>query len=1197
MNTASAEPDPLDMLAESFLERYRRGESPSPEEYAAQHPELADRIRALFPTLLAMEELQPARGLSAVVAPPSEGPVPQRLGEYRIVRELGRGGMGVVYEAVQEPLGRRVALKVMPSHAVANPTLLERFRREARAAARLHHTNIVPVFGIGEHEGTHFYAMQFIQGQGLEAVLQEVRRLRGGQAVTPGPDDTVSARAARGMLSGQFSAAASAPPAASSLGAGRAVEPAPPSELSGQTAGPYYRSVARLGVQAAEALDHAHRHGVLHRDVKPSNLLLDTEGTIWVTDFGLARADDSDTLTHSGEVIGTLRYMAPERFAGRADARSDVYSLGLTLYELLALRPAFGESDRARLIERVLHETPAAPRRLDPALPRDLETIVLKATARESEQRYPTAAALAEDLRQFLAGRPIRARRTGPLERCWRWCRRNPLVASLTSTIALLLLVLAIGASLMAWSLQTALKKSEDERQRADGAKNEAKEGLFAARLAQARANRKSGQIGQRFESLKAVAEATAIARELRMPAARFDDLRTEAIAALALPDLEVAREWDGWPEDTVGLDFDDSLKRYVRLDKQGGLTVCRLTDRGEEVLARIPGHGQPLFRGPWLSRDGRYVLVGHGAPREGGPAAVFRVWKLDGPEPQLILDEKETVYEFAVAFRPGGRQLAVGHTDKSVSVYDLATRQRIHRLRLDTLPHNLTFPPNPADGRLAVACGNAVRIFDIDQGQERKPLRHPPEVTWTTGLAWHPGGRRLATSCGDGKIYLWEVESAALRTLPWEVHPTAGFYLAFNHAGDRLVSEDWTEHTRLWDAVTGRLLLTSSERTGLRFSRDDAMLGSGRSGGKVRLYRVAAGHELRMIRRPKAGPKESISCPVLDAGGRILAAGTSAGLSFFDFASGQELAALQRNPRTNAIPSRFHRTWGWVIGVEKPGVTVEIALWPSRTDPHDPNLLRIGPPRGLGTNPLVITSSLLGTDISADGRVLAVAAGEKGAFVLHLDQPGKQLRLEPQYDVRSVAVSPNGRWVVTCSWWEHPRYKSVRIWDAASGAHVHDLPLDVRTGATFSPNSRWLATATFGLGGKLWEVGTWREVRKFDYGGFAFSPDSRLLAIGERHGVIQLSEVETGREIARLTFPEPSWYGPAFFSPDGAYLLAVHGENRGLYVWDLRRIREQLAGMGLDWDQPPYPPANPRPPTPLRVEIVKEGPGGGSRP
>src|SRR5262249_42117827 len=252
----------------------------------------------------------------------------------------------------------------------------------------------------------------------------------------------------------------------------------------------------------------------------------------------------------------------------------------------------------------------------------------------------------------------------------------------------------------------------------------------------------------------------------------------TEAIAALALPDLEVAREWDGWPKGTVGLYFDDSFERFVRLDKQGGLAVCRLTDRGEEVLRRIPGHGPALGWWPSLSCDGRHVLVGTGAADGEGQVVAFHIWKLDGPEPELLLDKKESVYTFAVAFRPGGRQLAVGHRDKSVSVYDLQTRQRTHRLRLDTLPHYPAFPPNPAHARLAVACGNAVRIFDIDRGQERTPLRHPPEVTWTTGLAWHPDGRRLATACGDRKIYLWDVETATQRTLPWEGHSNLGIYL-----------------------------------------------------------------------------------------------------------------------------------------------------------------------------------------------------------------------------------------------------------------------------------------------------------------------------------------------------------------------------------------------------------------------------------
>jgi serine/threonine protein kinase/WD40 repeat protein len=1195
MNSAGAEHDPLDVLAESFLERCRRGEHPSPDEYAERHPELADRIRALFPTLLAMEELQPAPGLSAVGARPCDGPVPERLGEYRIVREVGRGGMGVVYEAVQEPLGRRVALKVLPRHAVADPTRLERFRREARAAAGLHHTNIVPVFGVGEHAGTHFYAMQFIQGQGLEAVLQEVQRLRGCQAVTPVPDDTLSVRAARGMLSGQFAEASRGrqrPEDGATRTTPVADAPGSPasthSEMSGQTAGQYYRSVARLGVQAAEALDHAHRHGILHRDVKPSNLLLDTEGTIWVTDFGLAKAEDSDALTQTGDIIGTLRYMAPERFTGRADARSDVYSLGLTLYEMLTLRPAFAESDRARLIERVLHETAAAPRRLDPALPRDLETILLKATAREPEQRYPSAAALADDLRQFLAERPIRARRTGPLERCWRWCRRNPLVASLTGTIGLLLLVLAIGASLTAWSLDAALMKSEDAR-------HDAREKLFAAKLAEARASRKSGQVGQRFESLKAIEEATAIAQELGMPAAAFDDLRTEAIAALALPDLEVAREWDGWPDHTTeaALDFDDSLERYVRLDKQGGLAVCRLTAAGEEVRFHIAGHGQPASHGPWLSRDGRYVLVGQGRVRE-GTAAAFRVWKLDGSKPELVLDEAATVYEGAVAFRPGGRHLAVGHADKSVSIYDLETRQCVRPLqlgKLDIAPHTLAFHPNQHDGRLAVACGNAVRIFDIDQGQERTPLRHPKSVGWTTGLAWHPDGRRLATACGDFKIYLWDVETATQRTLPWEGHTCAGIYLAFNHAGDRLVSNDWTGRTRLWDAVTGRLLLSSSDLAGWRFNRDDTLLGpGGRSGGKIRLYRVAAGHELRVIRRPKAEPKEQITAPVLDADGRILVASTPwALLSFFDFASGEELASVGWPPETWVAASRYHPLWGWVIAVEGIGGAIDTAFWPCRPDPRQPDLLCIGPPRGLGNNPLVISSTDGGADLSADGRVLAVGKRNKGAVVLYLDQPGKEVLLRPQYDVRCVALSPNGRWVVTCSHWSDPRYKSARIWDASSGKHVHDLPLDVSSTAAFSPNGRWLATETAGLGCKLWEVDTWREVRHLGGLGFAFSPDSRLVAVGEKHGPIRLVLVETGREVARLTAPEPNWYCPVCFSPDGAHLIATHGDFKGLYVWDLRRIRAQLAGLDLDWEAPPYPLAAPRPGAPLRVEVVKE--------
>jgi serine/threonine protein kinase len=468
-------------LAEAFLELHRRGERPSVEEYAAAYPELAGEIRRLFPALLMMEDLRPESGdLSGGLAA-ARGTAPERLGDYRILREVGRGGMGVVYEAEQESLGRRVALKVLVAPGLRSPRQLLRFHREARAAARLHHTNIVPVFGVGESEGQHYYVMQFIPGLGLDAVLDELKRPR-----SPWPQGEAPARpagggapsaadVARSLMTGHFAPA----PAQDSSGerptpgeAAPAVGLGPPSSvlLPGQTrgssatdsAGWYARSVALIGVQVAEALDYAHRQGTLHRDIKPSNLLLDGQGTVWITDFGLAKAADSDDLTHTGDIVGTVRYMAPERFEGRCDARSDVYSLGLTLYELLARRPAFEKSDRAELIRQVTHEEPPRLRALDPTIPRDLETVAHKAIEREPGRRYPDAAALAADLRRFVEGRPIRARRVSPLEYAWRWCRRNPAVAGLAAAA---FLAMALGTAVSTWQAVRARRAVAAEKQ------------------------------------------------------------------------------------------------------------------------------------------------------------------------------------------------------------------------------------------------------------------------------------------------------------------------------------------------------------------------------------------------------------------------------------------------------------------------------------------------------------------------------------------------------------------------------------------------------------------------------------------------------------------------------------------------------------------------------------------------------------
>jgi serine/threonine protein kinase/Flp pilus assembly protein TadD len=475
MNEELSEFDPVDEAAEEFVERYRQGERPALSEYTEKYPAVADKIRALFPALVAMEQAGQV-DVATARSRAREEAVPRQLGDYQIVREIGRGGMGVVYEAVQESLGRHVALKVLSGSRLVDPMFLERFRREARAAARLHHTNIVPVFGVGEHDGIHYYAMQYIQGQGLDQVLQQVRRLRQApqaiKEVGRTPDSCVAASLAQSLLSGCFRARQeSADPDTSTVLSRRT----PDTQASGPThdaalslsgnqpESKYFRSVALIAVQVAEALEFAHRQGVLHRDIKPSNLLLGTTGQVWVTDFGLAKIEGAGELTEMGDIVGTLRYMAPERFRGRSDPRSDVYSLGMTLYELLTLRPAFEAPDRAQLFMRVTRETPPRPRRLDPLIPRDLETIVLKAIAMESGDRYATAEALAEDLRRFLSDRPIRARRIWPVEHVWRWCRRNRAVASLMACV-LVMLMLGLGG----WLWHEQQRDAEQTRIRQD---------------------------------------------------------------------------------------------------------------------------------------------------------------------------------------------------------------------------------------------------------------------------------------------------------------------------------------------------------------------------------------------------------------------------------------------------------------------------------------------------------------------------------------------------------------------------------------------------------------------------------------------------------------------------------------------------------------------------------------------------------
>jgi serine/threonine protein kinase len=419
----SDERDPVDILAEEFAARLRRGEHPSVSAYAAAHPEHADILRELLPAVAQMEFLKRFRRATGL--PDKESALPDRFGDFRIVGELGRGGMGIVFEAVQESLGRPVALKVLSTHAQLDEVRRERFIREAQAAARLHHSNIVAVFGVGEQDGLPYYVMQLIRGQGLHTVVRRWRKQRKKQ-IEPDRSTIIAPKTANVRKP----AAADTPPI---------------SDLPIPKYGAW-AFVAEVGIQAAEALHYAHKQGVLHRDVKPANLILDPSGRVWVTDFGLAKLVEEEGLTASGDILGTLQYLPPECLAGEADPRSDVYGLGATLYELLTLVPPQPSDSPARLIKLIAETDPAPPREFNPAIPHDLETIVLKAMAREPTHRYASALELARDLEAFLADRPIQARRQTWVGRGWRLCRRNPLVALLTvNMVAALVLAGIVG--------------------------------------------------------------------------------------------------------------------------------------------------------------------------------------------------------------------------------------------------------------------------------------------------------------------------------------------------------------------------------------------------------------------------------------------------------------------------------------------------------------------------------------------------------------------------------------------------------------------------------------------------------------------------------------------------------------------------------------------------------------------------------
>lgn len=1192
MRGPGSESDLVAALAAEFLERQRRGEQPRLEEYLIRHPDLAVQIRERFPELIPGWQADSGDLTSAVGMPARQGRL-HRLGDYRIVREIGRGGMGVVYEAVQESLGRRVALKVLPGHGLLDSQLAIRFRREAQAVARLHHTNIVQVYGVGEHQGLDYYVMQYIEGRSLDHVLAELRALHAVAHGTNGQVDRKEAihRAAEALAHGRSASdllgfdvheaqdvptrvyvPSDAPDASKPAGRDVAVRPT--------GFGPrYWRAVARIGVQVAEALAHAHGQGILHRDIKPSNLLLDAHGTVWVTDFGLAKdTGDADALTRTGDLVGTLRYLAPERFRGRSDARGDIYSLGLTLYELLTLTPAFRSQDRSQLLEEVMHAEPPRPRQVDRTVPRDLETIVLKAINRDADRRYVTARALAEDLGRFLEDRPIRARRATLPERFWRVCRRNPGIASLGLAVFVLCVTVAVGSTVAALRIARARDNEEHHRLLAEEHARQVHQVLVQLQVTRGLQLMDEGDLfsslawftraleldrGEPAEEMHRIRLKAALRQSPRLTQMWFHggptfwvEVSPDGRHAVTAGDDHVARVWDlvsGVPV-TPPLIHGGSLpcaryspdgRRILTCSRDG---TARVWDAGTGLpVTGLMRHERPIWHAAF-SPDGR--LVGTASDDRTG-----RVWDAATGLPVTPpLRHEATVWQ--VAFGPGGHRVLTTGEDMTVKVWDTATGQLV----IPVLKHPAAtdwaeFSP---DGRrVLTAAGDTVYLWDAATGQ---PVFAPRQLP---GFARHgaisPDGGRAVLAGGD-MAQIWDLATGLMQPIRIQ-HPVPIWFIAFDPQGRRVVTVGGNA-ARVWDAGTGRALTPLLKHNGLAnhasFSPDGRFLAT--TGGETANVWDTA------IVPPEQKTLEncrSVASAGFSPDGRHVAAfGDSSGqLKIWDTATGRLLSSPQLFP--GAFRSAcFSPDGGWLATTHSDRTA---GVWELSTGKR----LVLLPQHAA----LVRSAA-----VSSDRRFVITACEDRTARVWEVASGLPKGPILHNSDMVARAVfHPDGRRVlVTCVDW------TVQVWDWTSGERIgkplkHGGPV---WQAEFSPDGERILTASHDRTARIWDAATGRPLTPpLQHGGIVhgatFSPDGRYMATACSDGTLRVWETVT---LFPVTLPlrHSAEAKAVVFSQDGHHIQTVSADGK-VWRWDLgltpdsrppedfQGLAELLCGYQLD--------------------------------